>query len=75
MVIAGGSPLFRVGALRRRRFNGAGDGDRRRAREAGDEVLSDLCASTEPAMVIAGGRHDRWEVIARHLSLQRSRRW
>ena len=41
------------------RFNGAGDGDRRRAVERLNRLQLPSLASTEPAMVIAGGSSSR----------------
>ena len=62
MVIAGGAIhdvlVFHFSV----RFNGAGDGDRRRAWAAVGASAGLHPASTEPAMVIAGGRNRprRW---------------
>ena len=56
MVIAGGRLDDDGGRGRAHGFNGAGDGDRRRAACARPLRAMPRCASTEPAMVIAGGR-------------------
>ena len=55
MVIAGGPPRPRGPRGDATRFNGAGDGDRRRASPAKTVAKGYAGASTEPAMVIAGG--------------------
>ena len=74
MVIAGGRDADNRAEAARIRFNGAGDGDRRRAlprRLAGSGWAP---ASTEPAMVIAGGDGFVYVTFGDGL-LQRSRRW
>ena len=54
MVIAGGTIAPGSIVAPSSCFNGAGDGDRRRALQAAGRILAPA-ASTEPAMVIAGG--------------------
>ena len=61
MVIAGGRCPRARSRPRRSRFNGAGDGDRRRAPRRARHRVGARGASTEPAMVIAGGRAARWQ--------------
>ena len=55
MVIAGGTCSRRTSARRSSCFNGAGDGDRRRVVGVRLRHHRPRAASTEPAMVIAGG--------------------
>ena len=75
MVIAGGVWVAAPTGAPLAGFNGAGDGDRRRvAFVVRAEHLLGL-ASTEPAMVIAGGGERRVRRVAAHDELQRSRRW
>ena len=75
MVIAGGVQLAWRRVRRLLRFNGAGDGDRRRGLARGDRVPRATEASTEPAMVIAGGPGDPGALSSAREVLQRSRRW
>ena len=56
-------------------FNGAGDGDRRREQRAREVGHRERLASTEPAMVIAGGPVRRLALERSRQRLQRSRRW
>ena len=57
------------------RFNGAGDGDRRRGRAQGLAPRGLPAASTEPAMVIAGEAAPFGIAWSTSGVLQRSRRW
>ena len=75
MVIAGGSFAQTASGTRRRRFNGAGDGDRRRVRTLAKLAQGLGVASTEPAMVIAGGAQPPRFACRPSQPLQRSRRW
>ena len=74
MVIAGGPPRSRRVPRSDGSFNGAGDGDRRRVEEQIGVIGEIDVASTEPAMVIAGGGETGRGVHCYGL-LQRSRRW
>ena len=74
MVIAGGGGSWLSRRASFSSFNGAGDGDRRRARSRAPGCAS-RSASTEPAMVIAGGRIDLVVFGDTGGELQRSRRW
>ena len=76
MVIAGGGPPRSPAPGTLRGFNGAGDGDRRRGGVNLGLFIGLGEASTEPAMVIAGGRSIvRSRYIDSGSPLQRSRRW
>jgi len=74
MKIAGRAPLRRPPTAPVKCFNGAGDEDRRKVRDARCLGAAGPGASTEPAMKIAGRG---WELPRASLSgstLQRSRR-
>ena len=75
MVIAGGSPRILWSCAASSRFTGAGDGDRRRGSVGKARVKRVNPASTEPAMVIAGGLRPAYKEIETQIALQRSRRW
>ena len=75
MVIAGGFIGSEVIVRRSACFNGAGDGDRRRAAPAARSPGLSHRASTEPAMVIAGGANKAGDIRGTSALLQRSRRW
>ena len=75
MVIAGGSANAIAGFANTFSFNGAGDGDRRRDDVGRLRRGVVAAASTEPAMVIAGGPMSWAFVREVILVLQRSWRW
>ena len=56
-------------------FNGAADGDRRRAPPLGAGRDLERAASTEPPMVIGGECSTGGSSSSRAAALQRSRRW
>ena len=75
MVIAGGRSAARARGRAAAGFNGAGDGDRRRGMAGQALPLVLELASTEPAMVIAGGLEAPAAEPEDIGGLQRSRRW